>query len=450
MIMDSRWYHERMAYINRVMTRDEYPLPAVLEVASTKHGASKTVHSSLVYEYPFWNPNNAIITALTVDMDYSDSEMRLAVAVARHRVPAPDYYTLNVKSGRIQASWIIRPLKISTASNGVLWLYSRVLESLRSCLHGDPCFTDARRRNPFKSTGSQSVFVSTRLAVHTLTDMAAWLHDHDVFNDGTHEKSSANIVRAARNHSGHAAEYRPSRSHAVRGTRNDAVFRAALSAARNGEDALMAAESVICDPPLPESELRQCAASAERIAHHMNDDGIPHARHTTSTGVIQEISGICSEWGRKGGLASTERQSTTRRMNLSIGRDASHVRHVANRDAVLQYIARFGQGGLAMFRVSGRIHATTASTIARHLGISRSTVLRCLREIRDILQYDSHCSISHDWKRRFHDISIAACMVRHDRLSMMRNDGLTFLGGDNRELMESDIMTSMMEMEDAL
>ena len=118
-------------------------------MASSKHG--DTLLSSSLQRYPYWEPNHSLCSVLTVDMDFSDSEQRLAVACAAESVPLPDYYIVNDSKGTVQASWLISsfPSYLLNNDSPVGWLYRIVLASLRLRLHGDPCFTDGRRRNPY-------------------------------------------------------------------------------------------------------------------------------------------------------------------------------------------------------------------------------------------------------------------------------------------------------------
>lgn len=356
-------------------------------LARSKGAAPQWRRASDLSGFPFWEPNRAVARVLTVDMDYPDSERRLAAACAMGRVPAPDVYVVHDGKGTLQASWWIDPLPsrvLADRSHGAGWLYGRVLESLRSRLHGDRFFTDARRRNPYCTSG-QTTMVSSAACVHSLSSLCAWMRDHDVFDDGHAARSRRRLVASAwrRTTGDDAAASAPvARRSAVEGERNSTVFAAAIGALRNGHDPVQAASSVVCTPPLPVKEIRQIVASARRCAARPAPlhDRRPGARPSSAS-----LHDLCSQWGSKGGRAGTDRQRRTRRRNLSLGSRTAATRHMITRDGVILWIRRYGGAAYRLLAAGGRVCPASVKAVARSLGVSRQTVSRCLEEIKAMI-----------------------------------------------------------------
>lgn len=356
-------------------------------LARSKGAAPQWRRASDLSGFPFWEPNRAVARVLTVDMDYPDSERRLAAACAMGRVPAPDVYVVHDGKGTLQASWWIDPLPsrvLADRSHGAGWLYGRVLESLRSRLHGDRFFTDARRRNPYCTSG-QTTMVSSAACVHSLSSLCAWMRDHDVFDDGHAARSRRRLVASAwrRTTGDDAAASAPvARRSAVEGERNSTVFAAAIGALRNGHDPVQAASSVVCTPPLPVKEIRQIVASARRCAARPAPlhDRRPGARPSSAS-----LHDLCSQWGSKGGRAGTDRQRRTRRRNLSLGSRTAATRHMITRDGVISWIRRYGGAAYRLLAAGGRVCPASVKAVARSLGVSRQTVSRCLEEIKAMI-----------------------------------------------------------------
>ena len=357
-------------------------------MASSKHG--DTLLSSSLQRYPYWEPNHSLCSVLTVDMDFSDSEQRLAVACAAESVPLPDYYIVNDSKGTVQASWLISsfPSYLLNNDSPVGWLYHRVLASLRLRLHGDPCFTDGRRRNPYCNHG-QRVMISDDMGVHSLQDIRTWLEDRHLFDDGSNELSSSIIVRSAYEKHGVCIDdtVPGGLSEYTQGSRNNAVFLAAVRAARHGDDVSNAAHAVVCVPPLPESEIRNCIRSAYRCAKRP----IGHAVSKSSlSSCSDEVRATCAQWGRRGGSANTRVQREARSINLARGRRMTSLKHVMTRDRIIGFLNAYGGAGIKFLAAGGSFVGYRIAALARRVGCSRQTVRRCLEEIYDmILKYGS-------------------------------------------------------------
>lgn len=338
-------------------------------------------------ESRFWEPNRRQARMLTVDMDFPDSEARLAAACAAQRVPAPDVYVLNSIKGTLQASWWIDPIParlLENRSSGVGWLYARVLESLRMRLDGDPCFADTRRRNPYCTDG-QTVMVSSRACIHSLASIRSWLGERGLFTGGGMSASRRRLVEAAWRRSG-GKEGTPVARSAVKGSRNTTVFAAAISALRNGHDPAAAAASVDCTPPLPAKEIKTIIASARRCASRpVPTPGMKDSR-TVNPNPSTGMHDLCSQWGRKGGRADTPKQRRTRMRNLAAGSRMNSVRHMMTRDRCLAWLRRYGGAALRLLRTTGSISPASAAAMARTVGASRQTVSRCLHEIMRMLK----------------------------------------------------------------
>lgn len=356
-------------------------------LARSKGAAPQWRRASALSGFPFWEPNRAVARVLTVDMDYPDSERRLAVACAMGRVPSPDVYVVHDGKGTLQASWWIDPVParvLADRSHGVGWLYGRVLESLRARLHGDRFFTDARRRNPYCTLG-QTTMVSSASCVHSLSSLCAWMRDHDAFDDGHAARSRRRLVASAwrRTTGDDAAASAPvARRSAVEGERNSTVFAAAIGALRNGRDPVQAASSVVCTPPLPAREIRQIVASARRCAAR---PAPLHDRRIGAGPASASLHELCSQWGAKGGRAGTDRQRRTRRKNLALGSRTAATRHMITRDGVISWIRRYGGTAYRLLAAGGRVCPASVKAVARSLGVSRQTVSRCLQEIEAMI-----------------------------------------------------------------
>lgn len=335
----------------------------------------------------FWEPNRIRARMLTVDMDFPDSEARLAAACAAQRIPAPDVYVLNSIKGTLQASWWIDPIParlLENRSSGVGWLYARVLESLRMRLDGDPCFADTRRRNPYCTDG-QTVMVSSQACIHSLASIRSWLGERGLFTGGGMSASRRRLVETAWRRSGGKEGITAARS-AVKGARNTTVFAAAISALRNGHDPVAAAASVKCTPPLPAKEIDTIIASARRCASRPAPAPGMKYRQPGLPGPSTGMHDLCSQWGRKGGRADTPRQRRTRMRNLAAGSRMNSVRHMMTRDQCLAWLRRYGGAALRLLRTTGSISGASASAVARTVGASRQTVSRCLHEIMRMLK----------------------------------------------------------------
>ena len=358
-----------------------------LMLARSKGAAPQRRRASDLSRFPFWEPNRESVQVLTVDMDYPDSEQRLATSCAMGRVPAPDVYVVHDGKGTLQASWWIDPVParvLADDSCGAGWLYGRVLASLRARLHGDRFFTDARRRNPYCTSG-QTTMVSSAACVHSLSSLCAWMRDHGVFDDGHAARSRRRLVASAwrRTTGDDAAAHAPmARRSAVEGERNSTVFAAAIGALRNGHDPVQAASSVVCTPPLPAREICQIVASARRCAAR---PAPLHDRGTGKGAASASLHDLCSQWGSKGGRAGTDRQRRTRRRNLSLGSRTAATRHMITRDGVISWIRRYGGAAYRLLAAGGRVCPASVKAVARSLGVSRQTVSRCLKEIKAMI-----------------------------------------------------------------
>lgn len=327
---------------------------------------------------------------LTVDMDSPVSEVMLASACAAGRVPPPDVYVSNDVKGTLQASWWLLPFPswlLGREGSGTAWLYARVLESLRLRLHGDPHFSDVRRRNPYCSRG-QRVMVSPASRVHRLSDMRAWLEAAGSFDDGRSAVLRSRLVAAAwsRANGGLSADApapRPART-AFRGERNSMVFSAAVAAARNGGDPSAAAAAVQCSPPLSAREIRGIVESASRCAARPLL-GVASARRRAGGAVCPDMGRLCSEWGRRGGSRGSAAQVRARRRNLALGSQSNSLRHMAVRDRCLAWLRRYGEAALRHVASGGRPTPAAISAMARGLGVSRQTVGRCMAEIAGMI-----------------------------------------------------------------
>lgn len=333
---------------------------------------------------------------LTVDMDMPDSETRLAVACMMGRVPKPDAYVVNVRKGTLQASWWVDPFPARLLSNeedATAWLYSRVLESLRLRLHGDPHYTDGRRRNPYCADDRQRVMVSSSAHVRSLSSLRSWLESRGAFDDGRRGRSHSRLVAAAWSRvngglKGDAVPRNP-RPTVAKGSRNSTVFAAAVSAARNGGDPMEAARGVRCSPPLSAREIAAVVKSAERCASKPAPSVHARARaRSTTLGSDprgMSLGAVCARWGSRGGRADTPGQRDARRRNLALGARSNSLRHAATRDRCLLWLRRYGEAGLRLIAVGGSLAGASVRAIARGLGVSRQTVCRCLSEIASML-----------------------------------------------------------------
>lgn len=373
------------------------PIDGRFKVAGSKRSRAFWTDVKGLSRAKFWEPNRGMIRVLTVDMDMPDSETRLAVACMMGRVPLPDAYVVNAYKGTLQASWWLNPFPsrfLSDEDDTTAWLYSRVLESLRLRLHGDPHFTDGRRRNPYCTDG-QRVMVSSSAHIRSLSSLRSWLEERDAFDDGRRGKSHSRLVAAAWSHvnDGVKGDVIPLRSHptAIKGSRNSTVFAAAVAAARNGEDPMEAARGVQCSPPLSEREIVAVVKSAQRCsvkpAPSVRARTRAHAHASTSHAVTSTLSlgAVCAKWGSRGGRANTPGQRDARRRNLALGARSNSLRHAATRDRCLLWLRRYGETGLRLLAVGGSMAGASVVAIARGLGVSRQTVYRCLSEIASML-----------------------------------------------------------------
>lgn len=364
-------------------------------VAGSKRSRASWTDAAGLSRARFWEPNRGMVRVLTVDMDMPDSETRLAVACMMGRVPLPDAYVVNAGKGTLQASWWLDPFPsrlLSDEDDTTAWLYSRVLESLRLRLHGDPHFTDGRRRNPYCADG-QRVMVSSSAHVRSLSSLRSWLEARGAFDDGRRGKSHSRLVAAAWSHVNDGVRGdvipRDPRPAAVKGSRNSTVFAAAVAAARNGDDPLEAARRVRCSPPLSDREIKSVVKSAERCA--MKPAPSVRARTRAHSSTLSDdpsgpsLGAVCAQWGSRGGRANTQGQRDARRRNLALGARSNSLRHAATRDRCLLWLRRYGEAGLRLVAAGGALAGVSVRAIARGLGVSRQTVCRCLSEIASML-----------------------------------------------------------------